>query len=155
MALNLYTAGTTGPVNDSSILETLIDSNNRITAVHDTSDGSYSDNVYYLKNEPTTKGYYNITVTLEINGENQSAISSRGIYYQIASADNAFVSPSQDKWENIPYNQDLVLENIEPNTEGIRYFALRTYVPRGAGVDYFTEANLKVSAIEIVSTALE
>lgn len=155
MALNMYTSTTSGPVNDTATDEVLIDNViNKITSIHDTSDGSYYDNVYYLKNEPISKGYYNIAVTLEINGIEEPAISTRGIYYQITSADNAFSSPGQDKWENIPYNKEVILENIEPETQGLRYFALRTYVPRGTSVDYFTEANLKVSAVEVVSTAL-
>jgi hypothetical protein len=155
MALNMYTSTTSGPINDSSTNELLVDNvTTRITSIHDTSDGSYYDSVFYLKNEPISKGYYNIVVTLTIDGVEEPAISPRGIYYQIATTDNAFISPGQDKWENIPYNKELVLENIEPETESIRYFALRTYVPRGANVDYFTEANLKISAIEVVSTAL-
>ncbi|NDB81131.1 MAG: hypothetical protein EB127_00050 [Alphaproteobacteria bacterium] len=124
--------------------------NRRITSFHDTSDGSYAITKFYLVNDPIEVGYENITVTLFINNMENSPISQNGIVYQLLATRSETDVPTSKEWENIPYNNEIAISNIDVGVESYRYFALRTYVPRGHGANYISEASLKVSATEIV-----
>ena len=122
----------------------------RIVSFHDTSDGSYKISCFYIKNQPTYYGYENITITLLVDGEENSAVSSNGIVYQLLAMGSLSDLPSPEAWEHIPNNNSLAIANIPVNTETTRYFALRTYVPKGHGANYISEASIKINAVEIV-----
>lgn len=144
MALNLYAIGEDEGYH-------LIDNNTtKITTFHDTSDGSYKITKFYISNSPTTYGYENITISLVVNGEENGPVSANGIVYQLLGIDSLSDLPDPASWEHIPFNNTIAISNVPVNQETTRYFALRTYVPRGHGANYITEASLKINATEIV-----
>jgi hypothetical protein len=143
MALKLFT------LEDDNQFYEVDNVTKRITSFHDTTDGSYSISRFYLINDPLELGYENITITLVINGLENGPISQNGIVYQLLAMRDATALPENNVWENIPFNNEVAISNIEAGVESYRYFALRTYVPRGHGANYINEANLKILATEI------
>lgn len=134
--------------------------NTKITAYHDAIDGSYSIENLYVTNDPPNLGYANIEISVDLgNPYSSSIMSEAGIVYQLVAT-----YPGMDinsiLWESLPYNNSVYLQTItpeyivDPETEegsyspSYRYFLLRTYVPKGMGVNYITEASLKISAVE-------
>lgn len=134
----------------------------KITAYHDSTDGSYKITSFYLTNEPANLGYSNIEVSIVIDGQEGtgSIVSTSGIVYQLAAVDTGLADISPEFWESIPYGNSITVNTIQPllvynveteqleYTQSVRNFILRTYVPRGIGVNYITEASLKVTAVE-------
>jgi hypothetical protein len=144
MALNLYQLDL-----DNSYYQ--VDNGaKKITAYHDASDGSYEFSRFYLKNEPSSSGYENITITISVDGQTEIPLSNNGIIYQLLSLPSAEAEIDNDAWEHLPLTNELSLAAIEAGIESYRYFVLRTYVPRGHGANYITEASLKVSVVEVV-----
>jgi hypothetical protein len=143
MALKLFT------LEDDNQFYEVDNVTKRITSFHDTTDGSYSISKFYLVNDPDTLGYENITISLVVNGLENSPISQNGIVYQLLAINDATSLPENNVWENIPFNNEIAISNITAGVESYRYFALRTYVPRGHGANYINEASLKILAAEI------
>jgi hypothetical protein len=144
MALKLFTIE-----DDESTVE-VDNTSNYITAFHDTSDGSYKITKFYITNDPTWTGYENIEIAISIGAQTNGPISSNGIVYQLLAVDSLSQVPSGNLWEHLPYNNTVEISSIPVNTETTRYFALRTYVPRGHGANYLSEASIVISATEIV-----
>jgi hypothetical protein len=123
---------------------------NKLTSFHDTADGSYYFNRFYLVNEPNTYGYDNIQVSILIDDEASPAISSNGIVYQLLATMTDDETPADVSWQHLPYNNTAYAASVPAGTTAKRYFLLRTYVPRGHGANYITEAKLNVTAIETI-----
>jgi hypothetical protein len=144
MALKLYNfddEGTELLVNNTT---------NKLTSFHDTVDGSYYFNRFYLVNDQAIYGYDNIQVSVLIDDEASPAVSTNGIVYQLLATATADEIPADVSWQHLPYNNTAYAASIPTGAISRRYFLLRTYVPRGHGANYITEAKLNVSAIETI-----
>jgi hypothetical protein len=148
MALKLYSVLTATEINDST---------NKIVATHDAVDGTYQIQTFYVSNESDTNfGYSNIVIALTDNAGSDLAISSQtGIYYQLFPIEGSFVTeptvelPDTETWESAPFSNEISLANIIPGDVVYRFFALRTYVPRGTASKYISEAKITISALEV------
>ena len=144
MALVLYKIEESGA-------ETEVDNTtNKITAFHDTSDGTYSFNRFYITNEPLEVGYQSIEVALLKDGINDGPISLDGVVYHLLAINSDGDLPDANLWEHIPYNNSLSFPTIPAGEQVKHYFVLRTYVPKGKGAAYISNASLTVSAVEII-----
>lgn len=148
MALKLYSVSSDMEINDST---------NKIVATHDASDGTYQVQTFYVSNETgTTFGYSNIIVKLTDSAGEDLAISSQtGIFYQLLPIEGEYVTeptiqmPDTETWESAPFSNEITLANILPGAAGYRFFALRTYVPRGNASKYINEAKITITALEV------
>jgi len=148
MALKLYSVSSGTEVNDST---------NKIVATHDAADGTYQIQTFYVSNETgTTLGYSNILVTLTDSAGEELAISPQtGIFYQLLPIEGEYLTeptvqlPDTETWESAPFSNEIALTNIAPGDAGYRFFALRTYVPRGNASKYINEAKITITALEV------
>lgn len=116
---------------------------------HDNRDGSYFSSVLAVTNESdTSKGYENITIKLLVNDtEDVKTISENGIVYQLLPIVGGML-PSPEAIAQIGHNSTITLDPILAGDTGVRYFAVRTFVPRGISARYVTESSLRINAIE-------
>jgi len=144
MALALY-------INDpvTALSDQMVDNTNtKIIAFHDTTDGSYRYQTLTLQNTDENLGYTNISVAIAINGVENGPISNNGIIYQLMPMESTTADIRDQNWENLPYNNTLTLADIEPGAIANRYLMLKTFVPKGNGVNFFNEATIKINATE-------
>ena len=127
--------------------------NTKIIAFHDTTDGSYRYQTLTLQNDNEDLGYVNITVSIVINGVTNGPISNNGIIYQLMPMDSVNADIRAQNWENLQYNNTVILPNIEPGAIRSRYLMLKTFVPKGNGVNFFSEATIKINATETTLAA--
>ena len=144
MALVLYKIGDNGTQSEVDNVT------NKVTSFHDTSDGSYTYNKFYITNEPETIGYTNIEVGVYLDGVKDGPIGLNGIVYQLLAINSDGDLPDSNLWEHLPYNNSLSFPDMEINQPSSHYFVLRTYVPKGKGATYISEAKLKITAVEII-----
>jgi hypothetical protein len=144
MALVLYKIEESGA-------ETEVDNTtNKITAFHDTSDGTYSFNRFYITNEPAETGYQSIEVSLLKDGIKDGPISLDGVVYHLLATNSDGDLPETNLWENLPYNNSLNFPPLMAGETSRYYFVLRTYVPKGKGATYISNASLAISAVEVI-----
>ena len=103
MALVLY------KIEDNGTQSEVDNVTNKVTSFHDTSDGSYTYNKFYITNEPTTIGYTNIEVGVYLDGMKDGPIGLSGIVYQLLAINSDGDLPDNNLWEHLPYNNSLII----------------------------------------------
>jgi hypothetical protein len=122
----------------------------RITAFHDTSDGSYYLSFFYIKSsDSSVYGYENIFISVVIDEDESKLISDEGIVYKIVPIDsNEDVTPQSLAF--IPASTKFGVGSLPLGVEKQINFVLCTYVPAGHGAKHITNAKLSITAVEIL-----
>jgi hypothetical protein len=144
MALAVYVNDPITGLSDQIVNNTTM----KVVAFHDTTDGSYRYQMLTVRNTVENLGYTNISVSIAINGVTNGPISNNGIIYQLIPMESATADIRDQNWENLPYNNTITLVDIEPGAIRNRYLMLKTFVPKGNGVNFFSEATIKINATE-------
>jgi hypothetical protein len=123
----------------------------KIVAIHDSSDGSYDYSILRLENTDINLGYTDIQASIEINQIENGSISLNGAIYQLIAISGPSSVVKEQHWENIPYNNTIQIPDIAPGYSQSRYIFLKTFLPKGSGVDFFSEAKIRITAKEVAA----